>query len=99
MCAPGRVASRGVDAEPLVHPELLEILVCPETLQPVHLADDALVTSLNDAAEHGTLRDRTGRPVAAPLDGALVREDGTLAYPIRDRIPVMLMEEAIRLPL
>lgn len=88
-----------MEAEPLVHPELLEILVCPETLQPVRLADDTLVRSLNDAAARGTLRDRTGRPVGVRLDGALVREDGTLAYPIRDSIPVMLMEEAIRLPL
>ncbi len=30
-----------------------------------------------------------------PLDAALVREDGAVAYPIRDGIPVLLPEEAI----
>ena len=29
------------------------------------------------------------------LEAALVREDGTLVYPVRDDIPVLLREEGI----
>jgi len=34
----------------------------------------------------------------AGLEGALVREDGAVAYPIRGGIPLLLPEEAISLP-
>lgn len=32
----------------------------------------------------------------AGLEGALMREDGEVAYPIREGIPLLLAEEAIR---
>jgi uncharacterized protein YbaR (Trm112 family) len=37
--------------------------------------------------------------VTEPVDGGLVRSDGRFLYPIRDDIPIMLVEEAIPLPL
>lgn len=81
----------------MVDPELLDILVCPETKQPVKPADDDLVRRLNDAVERGELRTRSGEVVDEKLDGGLVREDGTVLYPVRDEIPVMLIDEAIAL--
>ena len=81
----------------MVDPELLEILVCPENKTPVALADDALVAKINTAIEAGTLKNRGGELVDAKVDGGLVREDQVYVYPIRDDIPIMLIDEAIAL--
>jgi len=81
----------------MVDPELLEILVCPENKTPVALADDAVLTKINAAIEAGTLKNRGGELVDAKIDGGLVREDQAYLYPIRDDIPIMLIDEAIPL--
>lgn len=77
--------------------ELLDILVCPETHRPVGLADETLLARVNAAAEAGTLVNRGGDPVAGRIDGLLVRDDGLQAYPVRDDIPIMLIDESIDL--
>jgi uncharacterized protein YbaR (Trm112 family) len=77
--------------------ELLEILVCPETKQQVKLADESLLEELNGRIASGELKNRNGEVVAEPLEAGLVRADGAVLYPVRDDIPVMLVEEAIPL--
>ena len=79
--------------------ELLAILVCPETKQPVVLAATALVETLNAHIQNGSLKNRAGETISGAMDAALVREDRRYCYPIRDDIPVMLIDEAIPLPL
>jgi uncharacterized protein YbaR (Trm112 family) len=81
----------------MVDPELLEILVCPETRQPVREADAALIARLNAAIASGSVRNRAGEGVSEPVDGGLVRQDGAFLYPIRTDIPIMLIDEAIPL--
>lgn len=82
---------------PLIRDELLALLRCPADRQPVALADDALVQSLNAAIAAGKLRNQGGDTLVKAIDGALVRQDRQLAYPIIDGIPVMLIDEAIPL--
>ena len=77
--------------------ELLEILVCPETHQPIKLADEALLSTLNGQVKAKTLKNRQGQMVEAEITEALVREDGKCVYLIDDGIPVMLIDERVDL--
>jgi uncharacterized protein YbaR (Trm112 family) len=81
----------------MIDPMLLEILCCPETKQDVAPAPDALVADLNARVEAGALLNRAGEVVREKLDGGLLRADGKLLYPIREDIPIMLIDEAIPL--
>jgi uncharacterized protein YbaR (Trm112 family) len=80
-----------------VDKDLLAILCCPETKLDVTLADDALISKLNDAISRGQLKNKAQKPVAELLDGGLIRADRKILYPIREDIPVMLIEEGIPL--
>ncbi len=81
----------------MVDPQLLEILVCPETKVPVRLADADMLERLNRAIEGGAVVTRGGEPVADRVEEGLIREDGQVLYPVRDDIPIMLIDEAIEL--
>ncbi len=76
---------------------LLEILVCPETKAKVKLADDDTVGQLNELVKKGKLNNRAGEAIKERMETALVRDDGRFAYPVRDDIPVMLIDEGIPL--
>lgn len=77
--------------------DLLSILCCPETKQDVSLADAALIAQLNEAASRGQLKNKANKLVTELLDGGLIRDDRKILYPIREDIPVMLIEEGIPL--
>lgn len=77
--------------------KLLAILCCPETKQDVELADDALIHRLNERIAKGELKNKAGQTVSEKLDGGLIRSDKKILYPIREDIPVMLIEEGISL--
>jgi uncharacterized protein YbaR (Trm112 family) len=63
----------------------------------VTLANDALIARLNARIERGELKNKAGQPVTEKLDGGLIRADKKILYPIREDIPVMLVEEGIPL--
>jgi uncharacterized protein YbaR (Trm112 family) len=77
--------------------DLLDILLCPDSKQSLTLADATLLETLNQRIRQGALQNRGGTVVSAPIDGGLVREDRRYLYPIRDDIPIMLIDEAIPL--
>jgi uncharacterized protein YbaR (Trm112 family) len=81
----------------MIDQELLEILACPEDKSPVRLAEAAELERLNEAIRSGSVKNRGGEPVTDELDAGLVRQDGKFLYPIRDDIPIMLIDEAIEL--
>jgi uncharacterized protein YbaR (Trm112 family) len=82
---------------PQVATDLVEILVCPETKQPVRLATAPELASVNEKIRAGTLRNRGGEAVKSELAEGLIREDGRILYPVDDGIPVMLVEESVEL--
>jgi len=80
-----------------IDPELLEILVCPETHQPVKPADAEMLKGLNGRIKAGGVKNHQGDVVQKPVEEALVREDGKCLYLIEDGIPNMLIDERIDL--
>ncbi len=81
-----------------VSPDLIEILICPETQQPVALAGPEVLERVNAEIAAGRLRNRGGEPVKNAIAEGLLREDGRVLYPVDDGIPVMLIEESIEVP-
>ena len=81
-----------------VSPDLLEILICPETQQPVALAGADVLARINAEIAAGRLRNRGGDLVKDAIQEGLLREDGRVLYPVDDGIPVMLIEESIEVP-
>jgi uncharacterized protein YbaR (Trm112 family) len=77
--------------------DLLAILCCPDTKQAVALADEGVVQKLNVAIEKGVLKNKADKPVTEKLDGGLIRSDQQILYPVRENIPVMLIDEGIPL--
>ena len=75
--------------------ELLNILCCPENHEVLALADAQLIERINQQIAAGLLRNRAGQPVTENLDGGLIRADRRFLYPIRQDIPVLLIDEAI----
>ena len=75
----------------MIDKQLLEILVCPETGEPLEI-----VGRLNELVETGTLVDRAGERVSEKIDGGLICRDGKYLYPVRENIPILLIENSIR---
>ncbi len=78
-----------------VDKELLDILCCPETKQDLVLVEGEEITKINKKIKDGSVKNRGGEEVKEPIDAALLREDKQYLYPIREDIPIMLIDEAI----
>lgn len=78
-----------------IDPDLLEILICPESKQSLQLAPPELLARINARIASGQQRTRGGEPTTKPVTEGLLREDGKVLYVIDDGIPVMLVEESI----
>ncbi|MGA1235284.1 MAG: hypothetical protein ACO34E_00300 [Limisphaerales bacterium] len=78
-----------------ITPELLKILCCPESHQPLKPADKELLDRLNEDIRSGKAKNRAGQPVSETITQGLLREDGLFLYPYRNNIPVLLIDEAL----
>lgn len=79
----------------MVDKELLDILCCPETKQDLELVQGDVIKAINRKIKAGELKNRGGEVVKEPIDAGLLREDRKYLYPIREDIPIMLIDEAI----
>ena len=80
----------------MIAPELLEVLCCPADRSAVRLATPAELEALNMRIAKGA-KNNAGVVLGEKLEAAIIRVDGTFAYPVREEIPVMLIDEAIPL--
>ena len=79
----------------MVDKELLSILACPKSQQPLKHASQEVLDRLNAAISKGTLTNSKGSVVTEPLLEALITKDGFILYPVREDIPVMLIDQSI----
>jgi uncharacterized protein len=76
---------------------LLELICCPQTHQALTpLAPDKLA-EVNRSISLGEINTVNGIVVRTPLPAGLVREDGSVIYPISNGIPLLVPEEGILL--
>ncbi|MEM7007543.1 MAG: hypothetical protein AAF462_00240 [Thermodesulfobacteriota bacterium] len=82
----------------MISEDLLKIIACPETKQDLVVADTELVEKINSLVEKGELLNRINQKVDKKIQSGLIQKyDKKLLYPIRDEIPILLVDEAIPL--
>lgn len=82
----------------MISENLLAVIACPETKQDLVVAENDIVQKINHLIENGELLNRSKQKVTETIDGGLIqKEDRKYLYPIRDEIPILLMDESIDL--
>jgi uncharacterized protein YbaR (Trm112 family) len=82
---------------PAVSPELLEILVCPRSKRKLQLADTAVLDRVNALIKSGKCREISGALVSEPATEGLYEPEDQVFYFIREEIPVLVYDNAVRL--
>ncbi len=80
-----------------IDPQLLDLIRCPLTRQPVASLPGDRLAKLNALINEHKIKSRDDTPVTVELAEALVTEDGNIAYPVIDGFPVMMEEHGIPL--
>ena len=75
--------------------KLLDLLVSPDSRQPLSLLNAKGLEALNHAIGTGAVAKADGTPQSQPLREALLTRDGKQVFRVDDGIPVLLAEEAI----
>lgn len=82
----------------MIDKDLLQILACPESHQPLTEATADELARINALIEAKGFKNKGGADVEQALEAGLVREDKQVIYPIREGIPVLLVDEGLALP-
>lgn len=83
------VVPRGFDVQSL------NFLECPINGMKLRLAKEGELENLNQAIEDLSLGDLQGQPIRGYLRGLLIREDGKVAYPVKDGQALLTESDAI----
>ncbi len=75
--------------------ELLEILCCPVSKQPVEVLAKDQLAEINELISQGKIHNAEGTTVDSQIEEALITTDGKTIYRIDDGIPVMLVDMGI----
>lgn len=78
-------------------PELLEILVCPRTKNPLQLADQAILKTVNSQIALGKVNNIGQELVTENISEALIDKKEKVLYIVRENIPILIYENGIRL--
>ncbi len=79
----------------MINKDLINILRCPETKQQLDYIEGPIIDMINAEIMKGTLKNRGDHPLPGPIEAGLLREDRKFLYPIKEGIPIMLVDEAI----
>ena len=79
----------------MINETLLQLICCPETHQSLASAPPDLLAQMEALRAKGKLVNRAGQQIEDVLDDVLIRDDGKIAYPVVDGIPVLIIEEGI----
>ncbi len=81
-----------------INEEMLEWICCPASRQRLRIVAPAELAQLNRWIASGGLATVGGEAVQEPLEQALIREDGQIAYAVVDGIARLIVDDGIPLP-
>jgi len=77
--------------------DALPPLACPMTKLPLAECSAEFLGDINKRLVEGTVRIGSGESLGTPLERALLRSDGKVAYPVVRGIPLLLPDSALYL--
>ncbi len=81
----------------LIKSELLEILCCPVSKEPLKLISDQELSNLNAKIKQKIVINQNKTLILAPFETGLIEHKNQIFYPIQDQIPILLESESVSL--
>ncbi len=91
LSAATEVAGESAPAERV----FIEALAHPKTGEPLELADDHFLESVNRDIETGKLQNAAGNLLKQPLTAALITQSKGALFPVKHGAPILLIDEEI----
>ena len=81
-----------------INETMLEWVRCPASHQSLRIATPDELARINVFLGESQLATVGGDAIAEPLEGALIREDGKILYPVVDGIARLIVDDGIQVP-